>query len=114
MEEVDLELLEYLCHKGAHYIEEAVAGAQHLPKTVIGVGTFLLDRDGNVDLLTARQQVTYETFLRPLLFDVPCRGLAGPGSCRGSGLVEAGLLLKSYRDGEFLCQACRTALMSDE
>ncbi len=59
MEEIDLDLLEYLCHKGAHYIEAAVAGAQHLPKTVIGVGTFLLDHDGNVDLLTARQQVTY-------------------------------------------------------
>lgn len=108
--EVDLDLLEYLCHKGAHYIEAAVQGTGYLPRTVIGVGTFLLDRDGNVDLLTARQQVTYEKFLRPLLFDVACQGDAGPGSCRGSGLIEADLLLKSYRDGEFLCRRCRGAV----
>ena len=103
VEEIDLDLLEYLCHKGAHYIEEAVAGAQHLPRTVIGVGTFLLDHDGNVDLLTAKQQVTYETFLKPLLFDVPCR----EADCRGNGVIEADLLPKSYRDGEFLCRRCR-------
>ena len=107
--EIDLELLAYLCKKGAHHIEKAVAGAQHLPKTVIGVGTFLLDRDGNVDLLTGKQQVTYETFLKPLLFDVPCQGLAGPGSCRGNGRIDAEVLLKSYRDEEFLCQCCRAA-----
>lgn len=105
--EIDLELLAYLCKKGAHHIEKAVAGAQHLPKTVIGVGIFLLDRDGNVDLLTGKQQVTYETFLKPLLFDVPCQGHAGPGSCRGSGLVDPEVLLKSYRDDEFLCLRCR-------
>jgi len=107
--EVDLDLLDYLCNKGAHHIEAMVAGAQHLPRTVIGVGTFLLDRDGNVDLLTAKQQVTFERFLKPLLVDVACRGTGGPGSCRGDGLIEADLLLKSYRDGEFLCSRCRAA-----
>jgi hypothetical protein len=105
MMEIDLDLLEYLCHKGAHYIEAAVAGSGYLPRTVIGVGTFLLDRDGNLDLLTAKQQVTYERFLKPLLFDVACGG----GSCRGSGVIEAELLPKCYRDGEFLCRRCREA-----
>ena len=107
--EIDLELLAYLCKKGAHYIEAQVAGHQHLPKTVIGVGTFLLDRDGNVDLLTGKQRVTYETFLRPLLFDVPCQGLSGPGSCHGDGLIDPVVLPKSYRDGEYLCSRCRAA-----
>jgi hypothetical protein len=110
--DVDLDLLEYLCHKGAHYIEAAVQGTGYLPRTVIGVGIFLLDRDGNVELLTAKQQVTYDKFLRPLLFDVACQGDAGPGSCRGSGRIEAEVLLKSYRDGEFKCRRCREAGVS--
>ena len=99
--EINLDLLEYLCHKGAHYIEAAVQGTGYLPRTVIGVGTFLLDHDGDVGLLTAKQQVTFDKFLRPLLFDVACQGAAGPDSCRGSGRIEADLRLKSYRDGEF-------------
>ena len=93
--EVDLDLLDYLCKKGAHYIEAVVAGAQHLPRTVIGVGTFLLDHDGNIDLLTAKQRVTFEKFLKPLLFEVACRGLAGPGSCLGDGLIEGDLSLSA-------------------
>lgn len=101
--EVDLGLLEYLCKKGAYYIENMVQGTGYLPRTVIGVGTFLLDHDGNVDLLTAKQQVTYDKFLRPLLFDVACR----KQGCRGGGRIEAELLLKSYRDGEFRCRRCR-------
>ncbi|MHB8708470.1 MAG: hypothetical protein ACYC9I_06310 [Desulfuromonadales bacterium] len=104
----DLDLLDYLCHKGAHYIEAAVAGEQHHPRTVVGVGIFLLDHDGNIDLLTAKQRVTYDKFLRPLLFDVPCQeGAGGSTTCRGNGRIEADLLLKSYRDGEFRCRRCR-------
>lgn len=48
-------------------IEAAVAGTGYLAKTVIGVGTFLLDNHGDVDLLTAKQLVTFERFLKPLL-----------------------------------------------
>lgn len=104
----DLDLLDYLCHKGVNYIEAAVAGAQHHPRTVVGVGIFLLDHDGNIDLLTAKQRVTYDKFLRPLLFDVPCQeGGGGSTTCRGNGRIEADLLLKSYRDGEFRCRRCR-------
>lgn len=101
--EVDLDLLEYLCKKGAHYIENVVQGSGYLPRTVIGVGTFLLDHDGDVDLLTAKQLVTYSRFLRPLLFDVACR----QEHCHGDGRIEAELLLKCYRDGEFSCRRCR-------
>lgn len=103
--ELDLDLLEYLCKKGAHYIETAVQGTGYLPRTVVGVGTFLLDHDGNVNLLTAKQQVTYDRFLRPLLFDVACRR----ENCRGDARIEADLLLKCYRDGEFSCRRCREA-----
>ncbi len=48
-------------------IEEAVAGTGYLAKTVIGVGTFLLDNHADIDLLTAKQQVTFERFIKPLL-----------------------------------------------
>ena len=112
--ELDLDLLEYLCKKGAHYIESVVQGTGYLPRTVIGVGTFLLDHDGNVDLLTAKQQATFDKFLRPLLFEVVCRGETGPGSCRGNGLIEADLLLKSYRDGDFRCRCCREGAAAAE
>jgi hypothetical protein len=107
--EIDLELLDYLCHKGAPYIEAAVQGTGYLPRTVIGVGTFLLDRDGNVDLLTAKQLVTFDRFLRPLLLDVACRGTSARGSCRGEGVIEAELLANSYRDDDFRCRRCREA-----
>ncbi|OHB25038.1 MAG: hypothetical protein A2X84_09995 [Desulfuromonadaceae bacterium GWC2_58_13] len=106
----DLNLLEYLVGKGAHYIEESVEGTTYLPRTVIGVATHLLDMDGSVDLLTAKQKVTYEKFLKPLLFDVPCQGISGAGSCRGNGLVEAEVLKKCYFHSEFRCLACRAAL----
>ncbi len=65
--ELDLNLLSHLISKRIDKIEQSVAGTGYLPKTVIGVGTFLLDNDGDVDLLTAKQLVTFERFLKPLL-----------------------------------------------
>jgi len=65
--DIDLDALQYLLHKRLHEIDLIVAGTGYLAKTVIGVGTFLLDHDGNVDLLTAKQQVTFDKFLKPLL-----------------------------------------------
>jgi hypothetical protein len=64
---IDLALLQNLISKRTDEIEKGVAGTGYLPRTVIGVGTFLLDNEGNVDLLTAKQQVIFEKFLRPLL-----------------------------------------------
>lgn len=65
--DLDLKLLEHLISKRIDKIEKIVAGTGYLPKTVIGVGTFLLDNQGDIDLLTANQQVTFEKFLKPLL-----------------------------------------------
>lgn len=65
--EIDFAALDHLLTKRTAEIEEIVAGTGYLPKTVIGVGTFLLDHDGNLDLLTSKQQVTFEKFLKPLL-----------------------------------------------
>ena len=48
-------------------IETIVAGTGYLPRTVIGVVTFLLDNEGNIDLLTYKQQATFERFVKPLL-----------------------------------------------
>jgi hypothetical protein len=64
---VDLDRLNTLIHKRTDEIEKIVTGSGYLPRTVIGVGTFLLDNEGDVDLLSAKQRVTFERFLLPLL-----------------------------------------------
>jgi len=75
--EIDLDALSYLLRKRTDEIEAIVAGSGYLPRTVLGVGTFLLDNEGNLDLLTAKQRVTFERFLQPLLEQGP-RGGAPP------------------------------------
>lgn len=63
----DLALMKNLIHKRVDEIEKSVAGTGYLARTVIGVGTFLLDNEGDVDLLSAKQKVIFEKFLLPLL-----------------------------------------------
>jgi len=65
--ELDLRRLRHLLTKRTDEIDTIVAGTGYLTKTVAGVGTFLLDNEGNLDLLTAKQLATYEKFLKPLL-----------------------------------------------
>jgi hypothetical protein len=110
MEDIDLDLLEYLVYTDTDYIKAAVADTSYLPRTVLGVGTFLLDNSGDIDLLTAKQQVTFAKFLRPLLFDVACQGIAGPETCIGNGRIEEDLLLSCYQDNIFRCRKCRNAI----
>lgn len=69
--EIDLEQLHQLISKRRDEIERIVAGSGYLPKTVIGVGTFLLDNEGDLDLLSSKQLTTFEKFLRPLLERTP-------------------------------------------
>jgi hypothetical protein len=64
---VDMASLGNLLRKRADEIEKIVAGTGYLPKTVIGVGTFLLDNEGDLDLLTAKQKVVFDKFLAPLI-----------------------------------------------
>ncbi len=64
---IDLRRLDYLITRQIDDIEMIVAGTGYLPRTVIGVATFLLDNEGNIDLLTSKQQVTFERFIKPLL-----------------------------------------------
>lgn len=65
--DIDLDALRNLLNKRTDEIEEIVAGTGYLPRTVIGVGTYLLDNHGDINLLTAKQQVTFDKFLKPLL-----------------------------------------------
>lgn len=65
--ELDLRQLRDLITKRRDEIERSVEGTGYLARTVIGVGTFLLDNEGNVDLLSAKQLATFEKFLKPLL-----------------------------------------------
>lgn len=65
--DLDLNMLSTLIYKRTDDIEKIVAGTGYLPRTVIGVGTFLLDNEGDIDLLTSKQRVTFDRFLKPLL-----------------------------------------------
>jgi hypothetical protein len=65
--EIDLDLLKDLINNRIEDIEQIVEGTGYLPRTVLGLGIFLLDHDGNLALLTAKQQVTFDKFLKPLL-----------------------------------------------
>lgn len=65
--DIDVEMLRHLLNKRGDEIKAIVAGTGYLPRTVIGVATFLLDNEGQVDLLTAKQKVTFERFIAPLL-----------------------------------------------
>jgi len=67
MMNIDLDVLKKLIHKRTDEIEKRVAGTGYLVKTVVGVGTFLLDNEGDFDLLSAKQKVIFEKFLLPLL-----------------------------------------------
>lgn len=64
---VDLKKLKNLISKRSDEIEKSVAGTGYIAKTVIGVGTFLLDNEGDLDLMTDKQKVIFEKFLLPLL-----------------------------------------------
>ncbi|HIJ96788.1 MAG TPA: hypothetical protein HPP94_13835 [Desulfuromonadales bacterium] len=64
---INLKKLRNLLSKQRDEIERAVEGTGYLARTVIGVGTFLLDNEGNVDLLSAKQLVVFDKFLKPLL-----------------------------------------------
>lgn len=65
--DLDLDALKILITKRSSEIKEIVADTGYLPRTVIGVGTFLLDCDGDINLLTAKQRVTFDRFIAPLL-----------------------------------------------
>ena len=64
---VDMTATKNLLSKRSDEIEKSVAGTGYLAKTVIGVGTFLLDNEGDIDLLSAKQKVVFEKFIQPLL-----------------------------------------------
>lgn len=64
---IDLRKLRNLISKQRDEIERAVEGTGYLARTVIGVGIFLLDNEGDVDLLSAKQLATFEKFLKPLI-----------------------------------------------
>jgi len=64
---IDHAALKNLIQKRNDEIVKIVTGTGFLAKTVTGVGTFLLDNEGDVDLLSAKQKVIFEKFLLPLL-----------------------------------------------
>ncbi|MBK5276262.1 MAG: hypothetical protein JJE30_14600 [Desulfuromonadales bacterium] len=65
--EIDLHSLRTLLSKRRDEIEKSVEGTGYLAKTVIGVGTFLLDNEGDIELLSSNQLATFDKFIKPLL-----------------------------------------------
>lgn len=65
--DIDKRQLRNLIGKRRDEIEASVEGTGYLVRTVIGVGTFLLDNECNIDLLSSKQLATFERFLKPLL-----------------------------------------------
>ena len=65
--EIDLYQLRYLLSKRSDEIAQIVSGTGYLPKTVNGVATFLIDHEGDLDLLTAKQRAVFDAFIAPLL-----------------------------------------------
>jgi hypothetical protein len=65
--ELDLRQLRKLISVHKDELEQAVAGTGYLTRTVIGVATFLLDNEGDLDLLSAKQRATFDRFIAPLL-----------------------------------------------
>lgn len=64
---VDITAIKNLLHKRSDEIEKSVSGTGYLAKTVTGVATFLLDNEGDIDLLSAKQRVIFDKFIVPLL-----------------------------------------------
>lgn len=65
--ELDLNVLRNLISKRRDEIEKIVEGSGYLAKTVVGVATFLVDNEGDVDLLASKQRVIFDKFITPLL-----------------------------------------------
>jgi hypothetical protein len=65
--DVNVSVLKNLISKRSDEIERSVEGTGYLAKTVIGVGTFLLDNEADIELLSAKQRVVFDKFLVPLL-----------------------------------------------
>jgi hypothetical protein len=71
--EINLAVLRKLITKRTDEIEQSVQGTGFLAKTVTGVGTFLLDNEGDIDLLSAKQLAVFDRFIKPLLETPPHR-----------------------------------------
>jgi hypothetical protein len=67
--ELDRNALRNLLSKRRDDIEKSVEGTGYLARTVIGVGTFLLDNECDMDLLSVNQRGTFDRFILPLLND---------------------------------------------
>jgi hypothetical protein len=104
---MNLELLGYLLNDGVHHIEELVNITKYDLTPATGVGAILLANEGDIEKLSPKQKFYYEKFIKPLIENVPCEGIYGPGTCTGTDFVDDESLLISYQEENFLCQHCR-------
>lgn len=68
---------------------------------------FLVGNDGDVSLLSSKQQYHYDNAIEPLVQNVPCDGVFADETCSGDGVIDDELLLGCYLEDNLLCQYCR-------
>lgn len=104
---MDVHLLRYLVNDAEDRIAELTPDDQ-AHQSALGVGRLLIGNGGHLDNLTPKQLYTYETYLQPLMENVPCDGMLGDAeSCNGNGVIDEEELLLCYQEDEMRCQICR-------
>lgn len=104
---MDIQLLRYLVNDAEERIDELTPNDQ-AQQAALGVGRQLIGDGGQLGNLTQNQRYTYESYLRPLMEDVPCDGMLGDQeSCTGNGVIDQEDLLLCYQQDEMRCQICR-------
>ncbi|MFJ5538987.1 hypothetical protein [Vreelandella titanicae] len=104
---MNLEVLQHIVRNEPERIE-ALANESGLDASAsIGVAEFLAGNDGDVSLLSSKQQYHYDNAIEPLAQNVPCDGVFADDTCTGDGVIDDELLLGCYLEDNFLCQHCR-------
>lgn len=104
---MNLEVLKHIVRNEPERIESLANDNDLDPSASVGVAEFLVGNNGDVSLLSPKQQYHYDNVIEPLTENVPCDGVFGDGTCTGNGVVDDESLLGCYLEDNFLCQLCR-------
>ena len=104
---MDLEVLKYIVDNNSEYIEQRVDETKYDPATAVNIGKLILEKDGDIGILSDKQKFYFQKFIEPLIENVPCEGIYGKETCTGNGIIDKESLMFSYSEDNFLCQHCR-------
>ncbi|WP_447875151.1 hypothetical protein [Serratia fonticola] len=103
---MEFEVLRHLERDGEHHVQQIVSKTKYDYIYTLGVIRQIIG-DGGIEKLTSKQSFHYENFIKPLIENVTCEGVVGPGTCTGDGFVDDESLYISYLEDDFKCQFCR-------